>query len=56
MNYEVLKDFKKVSGVPQEIITEYEKKIPQDMIDLYKEYGFGSFFHDYFKVTALYNF
>lgn len=50
MNYEVLKDFKKVSDVPQEIITEYEKNIPQDMIDLYKEYGFGSFFHDYFKV------
>lgn len=50
MNYEVLKDFKKVSDVPQEIITEYEGKIPQDIISLWKEYGFGSFFNDYFRV------
>ena len=50
MNYEVLKDFKKVSDVPQELITEYEGKIPQDIISLWKEYGFGSFFNDYFRV------
>ena len=50
MVYEVLKDFKKVSDVPQEIIAEYDKKIPQDMIDLLREYGYGSFFHDYIKV------
>lgn len=50
MNYGVLKDFKKVSDVPQELITEYEGKIPQDIISLWKEYGFGSFFNDYFRV------
>lgn len=50
MIYEALKDFNKVSEIPQEIITEYGKKIPQDMTDLMREYGYGSFFHDYFKV------
>ena len=53
MNYEVLKDFKKVSDVPQELITEYEGKIPQDIISLWKEYGFGSFFNDYFGTNVI---
>lgn len=50
MNYEVLKDFKRVSDVPQSLIEEYEGKITQDIINLWKEYGFGSFFNDYFRV------
>lgn len=51
MNYEVLKDFKKVSDVPQSLIEEYEGKITQDILSLWKEYGFGSFFNDYFRVV-----
>lgn len=50
MNYDVLKDFKRISDVSCEIITEYEKELPQDMIDVFKEFGYGSFFNDYFKV------
>lgn len=52
IDYEVLKDFHKTSDVPQELIDEYVKKVPRELevIRLWREYGFGSFFHDYFRL------
>ena len=52
IDYEVLKDFHKTSDVPQELIDEYVKKVPRELevIRLWREYGFGSFFHSYFRL------
>ncbi|MCM1090656.1 MAG: DUF1851 domain-containing protein [Butyrivibrio sp.] len=50
MIYEALKDFKKVADVSDEILLEYDGKLPEDIINLWKEYGFGSFLNDYLKV------
>ena len=50
MQYEVLKDFQKVANVPKEVISEYDGRLPKDIIELWNEYGFGSFLNGYLKV------
>lgn len=50
MEYEVLKDFKKVANVPKGVISEYDGRLPKDIIELWNEYGFGSFLNGYLKV------
>ena len=50
MKFEALKDFEFYSKVPEDIITKYERKIPEQFIEIWKNYGFGSFMQGYFKL------
>lgn len=50
MKYKVLEDFHKVEAVEKDIISLYIDKIPAILIDVWKEYGFGSFMKDYIKI------
>lgn len=44
-----LNDFKINSKVPNEIIENYKNLVPKEIIDLWQEYGFGTFMQGYFK-------
>lgn len=50
MEYEVLNDFELYSKVPEEVIAKYEGKIPEPFIDIWENYGFGTFLEGYFKI------
>ncbi|MEK4404746.1 T6SS immunity protein Tdi1 domain-containing protein [Sporosarcina sp. FSL K6-6792] len=45
----VLSDFKLNSKVPNEIIEKYKNLVPKEIIDLWQDYGFGTFMQGYFK-------
>ena len=49
MAHEVLKDFIKFSDVNSDIIQRYESILPDGMISLWKEKGFGTFYNGYLK-------
>ncbi|CDQ40381.1 GAD-like domain protein [Virgibacillus salexigens] len=44
-----LNDFKVNSKVPKEIIEKYKNLVPKEIIDLWQEYGFGTFMQGYLK-------
>ena len=50
MKYKVLEDFEKYEEVEQDVISFYNNKIPKKLIDIWKEYGFGSFMDNYIKI------
>lgn len=50
MKHKVLEDFKFYKEVEQSVISLYNNKIPQKLLDIWKEYGFGSFMDNYFKI------
>lgn len=50
MNYDFLKDFEIHERVSQECIDKYEKKVPDELIEIWKNYGFGSFMNGYLRV------
>ena len=50
MKFDALNDFVLHSKVPEEIITKYEGKIPGQIVEIWKNYGFGTFLKGYFKV------
>lgn len=45
----VLEDFKLVEKVSEEILGEYRAKLPEEMINFWTKYGFGTFMEGYFK-------
>ena len=45
----MISDFVKKYDVPEEIVIEYEGKIPNVFIDFWKTYGFGTFHNGYLK-------
>ena len=45
---ETFKDFKLVEKVSEETIKKYEDKLPNEMIGIWKEYGYGQFMGGYF--------
>lgn len=45
----VLNDFKLTSKVPRELIDKYENLVPDEIINLWENYGFGTFIQGYFK-------
>lgn len=47
---ETFKDFKLVEKVSEETIKKYEDKLPNEMIGIWKEYGYGQFMGGYFKL------
>lgn len=51
MKYKVLDDFQKYENVEENIISLYNNKIPKKILDIWKEYGFGSFMDNYIKIT-----
>jgi len=44
-----LKDFKLHSKVPSEIIEKYKELVPNEVINFWSNYGFGTFMQGYFK-------
>lgn len=46
----LFKDFIKESDVKQELCNKYEAILPNELIELWKRYGFGSFMQGYLKV------
>ena len=46
----VLKDFKQFQPVSVEIINKYENKIPSELLNIWKKFGFGSFQNGYLKI------
>ncbi len=50
MIHEVLKDFVTIKEVSEELINKYENLLPEGIITLWKENGFGVFYGGYLKV------
>ena len=50
MSIEALKDFEIHSAVSGEIIKKYQGRIPDELMEVWKEYGFGSFYSGYLKI------
>lgn len=50
MLHEVLDDFVKVDSVSDDFIRKFEGQLPSAFLALWKDYGFGTFYHGYLKV------
>lgn len=50
MELKALQDFKIYSKVPEETIKKYSGKIPEQFIEIWKSYGFGSFLNGFLKL------
>lgn len=50
MYNEIFKDFKLESAVSPELIAKYEGVLPEDILAIWKEYGFGTFWGGYLKM------
>lgn len=46
----ILNDFKLNRKVPGEVLEKYKNLVPKEVIDLWQEYGLGTFMSGYFKV------
>lgn len=46
----MLTDFIKVADVDGNLINQYERKLPGEIIDLWREFGLGTFYNGYLKV------
>ncbi|WP_165964774.1 T6SS immunity protein Tdi1 domain-containing protein [Periweissella cryptocerci] len=46
-----LKDFKKESDVPKETIEKYRNILPAELIEVWENYGFGSFYGGFLKTV-----
>ena len=46
-----LKDFKLEERVSEEIINKYKNKVPEQVLDIWQNYGFGSFLNGYLKIV-----
>lgn len=50
MKYKALEDFESYEKVGQNVINLYKNKIPEKLLDIWEEYGFGSFMDNYIKI------
>lgn len=50
MELKALNDFEVFEKVPEELIEKYEGKIPELFIEIWKNYGFGTFMNGFFKL------
>lgn len=50
MELKALQDFELYSKVPEETIKKYSGKIPEQFIEIWKNYGFGSFLNGFLKL------
>lgn len=46
----MITDFVKIEDATEDLIKEYEEKLPVEVIDIWREYGFGTFYNGYLKV------
>ena len=46
----MLRDFKKEKEMPKEIIEKYKGQVPNEIIEIWKNYGLGSFLNGYLRV------
>ena len=46
----MLKDFKQVAVMPQEVVDKYRDKVPADLVQIWEEDGLGTFLDGYLKV------
>lgn len=46
----LFKDFKKVSEVEEYTINKYKNMLPEDLIEAWKTYGYGTFMNGYLKI------
>ena len=46
----MLRDFKKEKEMPKEIIEKYKEQVPDEVIEIWKNYGLGSFLNGYLRV------
>lgn len=51
MSFEVLSDFEFHSAVPTQIIEKYKNIIPQELLDIWQNYGFGTLANGYMKIV-----
>ena len=47
----ILKDFKLEKKVSEEIINKYKNKVPEQVLDIWQNYGFGTFLNGYLKIV-----
>ena len=47
----MITDFVKIENATEDLIKEYEGKLPVEVIDIWREYGLGTFYNDYLKVV-----
>ena len=45
-----LKDFVKVSAIPDETINKYQNRVCPEVVEMWKKYGTGSFMGGYFRI------
>ena len=50
INIEALKDFKFHSKISEETIKKYQGRIPDELMEVWKNYGYGSFYNGYLKI------
>ena len=50
MNFDALKDFELYSAVSNETIEKYQGLLPPELLEIWKDYGYGTFFNGYLKV------
>ena len=46
----MLRDLKKEKEMPKEIIEKYKGQVPDEIIEIWKNYGLGSFLNGYLRV------
>ena len=46
----MLKDFKQVAVMPQEVVDKYRDKVPAELVQIWEEDGLGTFLDGYLKV------
>ena len=47
----ILKDFKLEQKASEEVMNKYKNKIPEQVLDIWQNYGFGSFLNGYLKIV-----
>jgi len=50
MRFDVLNDLRFHSAVPTEVIEKYKNRIPPELLEIWMEYGYGSFADGYIKI------
>ena len=46
----MIEDFEKVADAPEELVAGYEGLLPEEILDIWREHGLGTFYHGCLKV------
>ena len=49
-NFDALKDFELHSAVSNETLEKYQGLVPPELFEIWKDYGYGTFFNGYLKI------